>query len=825
MYGPIGQLLLLVAFLASAVSAGGYFVSARNDKSGIGNTLGHAAWAVVVLASVGAFVLLAYLFFTHQYQYAYVYQHASNDLPWYLLLSGVWAGQEGSFLLWIVFTSLVGGAFLAWSSRDYIAPVMAVVAACQFFLLSMIVGLPLGPVEIGSMPFSPLAEAFPEADIFRTNPDFVPVDGTGLNPILENIWIIAHPTTLFLGFALLTVPFGYAVAALWKRQYVKWVRPAFPWLLGGILVLGLSIALGGYWAYVTLSFGGYWAWDPVENASLVPWLVGVAALHAMLIQKKSGRAHKAALALTLLTFLLAIYESFLTRSGVLSEVSVHSFTDLGLYSQLLTWMAVMGGVGFGLFAWRYRDLPTPDRESHLLSREFLMFSGVVLLSGMALVVIIGTSAPILGHLFRDQPSTVPIEFYDRWTLPLAIGIAGLAGLGQLFWWNKMTVAKLSRVLLKPIELAVVSTVAVLVFTPFVERTIHSDVGTGTSQQASAGMGLAGGLEGFWTLYGESLLLLLLVFAAFFALYANGFVLWRIVRGNPRMAGGALAHVGLGLVLLGIVASSGLSNPLGSPGVDGTEQGYVVLHHGETRQLEDYEVRYTDNRRTEKGRTAYRLDVDGPEGRSFTVEPVAYKSGDQWVQHPGVKRFFATDLYVAITPRAMQEDLEAEERVEDGPSTKGGEMAMAKGDSTVVGGGRFAIEFVGFDGQVESAGIPDSAKVAVAAVVDVTHLQDGTTRRLRPVYLVMEDGSQRSIQNRMPDWDLAVSFVGVNVEAERIHLAVEGTEVPREDWIIVQASLKPFINVFWFGILLLTGGFLVAMVRRIQDLKIWRRRGA
>lgn len=823
MYGTVGQLFLVVAFLASIASAAGYFVSALRERAGFGELLGYAAWGVVILTTVGAFVLLSYLFVTHQYQYAYVYQHASNDLPWYLLLSGVWAGQEGSFLLWGVFTSLVGGAFLVWGVREYKPPVMTVVALSQGFLLSMIVGLSLGPIEIGSMPFSGLAEAFPDAEIFRANPDFVPADGTGLNPILENFWITAHPTTLFLGFALLTVPFGYAVAALWKRKYTQWVRPALPWMLGGLLTLGLSIALGGYWAYVTLSFGGYWAWDPVENASLVPWLVGVAALHAMLIQKKSGRAHKAALGLTILTFLLALYESFLTRSGVLSEVSVHSFTDLGLYGQLVTWMVVMGGGAFGLFVWRYRELPTPDRESNLLSREFLLFTGVVLLMAVATVVIIGTSAPILGYLFRDQPSTVPVEFYGQWTLPLAIGIAFLAGLAQLVWWNKMSVENVSRALLKPFELATLSTVVVLVMTPFAERTVGLDAIGGVSGQAATRMGFGGGLEEFWGLYGQSLLLLLLVFAAFVAFYANGFVLWRILRGNPRMAGGALAHVGLGLVLLGIVASSGMSTPLSTRGPDGSSQDYFVLHHGETRQVEEYEVHYRGKSPGERGRTAYQLDVDGPDGRSFSVAPVAYKSGDQWVQQPDIERFFTSDLYVAVTPRAMQDDLEQKDRVDDSASKKGGEIAMATGDSTVVGGGTFAIELVGLDQQVDSESVPDSAQVAVAAVVDVTRLQDGTTRRLRSVHLVMPDGSRQSIETGISEWDVAVSFVGVDVQSKRVHLRVDGVEVPAEDWVVVQASLKPFIHVFWLGILVLMGGVLVAMVRRIQDLNIWRRR--
>jgi cytochrome c biogenesis factor len=155
---------------------------------------------------------------------------------------------------------------------------------------------------------------------------------------------------LFLGFSAMVVPFAFAVAALWKKRYTQWVRPALPWTLFAVMSLGVAIAMGGYWAYVTLSFGGYWAWDPVENSSLVPWLLGVAAFHTMLVQKKSGSSQKASLILSIAAYLFVVYSTFLTRSGILGDVSVHSFVSLGLYNQLLIWIAVMGALGIGLFA-------------------------------------------------------------------------------------------------------------------------------------------------------------------------------------------------------------------------------------------------------------------------------------------------------------------------------------------------------------------------------------------------------------------------------------------------------------------------------------------
>jgi len=177
-----------------------------------------------------------------------------------------------------------------------------------------------------------------------------------------------HPPILFAGFSLMTVPYCFAMAALWKRKYNEWVGPALPWTLTANVILLTAIFLGGYWAYITLSFGGYWAWDPVENASLVPWLIGTAGIHTMIIQRKSSVAQKSSIIFALLAYVAVVYETFLTKSGILADSSVHSFTDLGLYNQLLAFMIVITGLGLGMFIWRYKELPSQKKESQILSR-------------------------------------------------------------------------------------------------------------------------------------------------------------------------------------------------------------------------------------------------------------------------------------------------------------------------------------------------------------------------------------------------------------------------------------------------------------------------
>lgn len=810
MWGTLGHLAILTGFVGCALACFAFTLAARRDPIGAeaysseGFTylrLGRWAWIAMTVLITASSAILIYLIVSHQFQYAYVYQNSSRDLPLKYVFSSFWAGQEGSKLLWATYTGLVGLALLKWAGR-YEAPVMAVVAFCQIFMISMVVGLQFGPLPIGADPFMMLADKFPDAPIFQSNPGFIPADGNGLNDLLQNYWMMIHPPTLFVGFATMIVPFAFAVAALWQKRYTEWVRPALPWTLFSLGVLMVGIVMGGYWAYETLNFGGYWAWDPVENSSFVPWLVGVAAVHMMIVQKKSGASHKAALFLCILAYMLVIYSTFLTRSGVLGDVSVHSFVDLGLSNQYLVWILAMGVVGFGFFAARYRSLPKPKKEPNVLSREFMIFSGAIILSAIAAAVIMGTSAPILGRIFRDSPSAVPISFYNNWTLPLAIGLMFLIGLGQLFWWQKMRVETINRVLLKPVALSVVATLVVLVLTPFAQLTaqpLATDPGAIATMQA----GFLGGLGEFWARHGYGLQMLLLLFVSFFAFFGNAQAGLKVARGNFSMVGGALAHVGVALMLLGIIASSGFSNTL----TDAPDRDNFIIARGQTKSVEGFLVTYEGSERNERGRGVYTVRFTDPSDRTFDVHPVAYQTErGEWIEHPDVKPFLEQDLFVAVSPAArFAEQVEEDEN--------GGTLTLAANDSTVVGDQEYAIHFVGYDTQVDPQHVPDSVAVAVSAVLKVTNLVTRETRELRPIYLVMEDGSQQYVQNRVRDWDLVVTFAGMNVTNGEADFVLEGVQLMPEDWVLVQAHVKPFINLLWLGSIVMTLGFGIAFMRR------------
>jgi len=392
----------------------------------------------------------------------------------------------------------------------------------------------------------------------------------------------------------------------------------------------------------------------------------------------------------------------------------------------------------------------------------------------------------------------------------------------------MTVESLNRVLLRPVVYATVCTVAVLALTPFaMETVVVPSSSTGGSLPTEAG--ILGGFQEFWATYGFALQMLLLVFVGFFSLFGNGTVLWRIGRGNPRMAGGALSHVGFALLILGVVASSGFSNPLPQIGhmqtadEDKQPRENFVLAKGQTRTVNGFEVTYTGQSENNRGRGIYHLSFTDPKGRSYDMNPVAYEgSGGQWFMHPDVKAFVEKDIFVAVTPRAATGAAN---------ETNGGEIELAKGDSTILGEQEYAVAFSHFevlrapDGMPTTddapssatSRVPANAQMAVGAVLRVTELQSGETRSLMPIYLVMDDNTEQYIENRVADWGVRFAFTQMNVGSGKATFAVDGVDVMPEDWVVVQAYAKPMISLVWIGIIVLTVGFLISVARRVQDI--------
>ena len=296
--GQLGRIALFLSFCASILAAVAYSAStnyrADTELAKSWKKIGRISFWIHGLGVFAIIGTVFYLMINQYYEYQYVQQHVSEDLPMRYIFSAFWEGQEGSFMLWM-FWHVILGLILMYAAKSWEAPVLAIFSMVQLVLGSMLLGVYIPffgeEFKIGANPLLLLREVM-DAPIFARADYASVIQGTGLNPLLQNYWMTIHPPTLFLGFASTLVPFAYGIAGLWTRRYKEWLQPVQPWALFSAAILGLGILMGGAWAYEALSFGGYWAWDPVENMSLVPWITLIAGVHTNLIARSTNHSIK-----------------------------------------------------------------------------------------------------------------------------------------------------------------------------------------------------------------------------------------------------------------------------------------------------------------------------------------------------------------------------------------------------------------------------------------------------------------------------------------------------------------------------------------------------
>ncbi|HZN97496.1 MAG TPA: heme lyase CcmF/NrfE family subunit [Gemmatimonadales bacterium] len=378
---------------------------------------------------------------SHDFNIEYVAAYTSRNLPDYYIFSAFWAGQKGSLLFWAVVLSLFASAAQLLTPRrySYLMPYVAgVTSAVVAFFVSVMV--------FAADPFERLS--------------FVPADGRGLNPQLQNVGMVIHPPMLYLGYISITIPFAFAVAALLSRRLDPgWIHAIRRWTLVSWLFLSIGITLGMWWAYVELGWGGYWAWDPVENASFLPWLTMTAFLHSVMIQEKRGMLKRWNLGLIFGTFLLSIFGTFITRSGVIA--SVHSFTQSNVGYFFLAFLVVAAVLAFTLLYTRWPLLKADVQLESMLSREAAFLFNNLLLVGIAFSVLWGTLFPILSELVKGTKITVGPPFFNRVNVPLGLLLLGLTGIGPLIAWRKASAANLRRQFITPTACGIVALVALL----------------------------------------------------------------------------------------------------------------------------------------------------------------------------------------------------------------------------------------------------------------------------------------------------------------------------------------------------------------------------
>jgi cytochrome c-type biogenesis protein CcmF len=793
----IGSIVLTLALASSVIAMVMFYLNFR----GYTNTLnyGRIAYHTMTMLVITASTILWYLLLTHQYQYHYVFSYSNNSLNTGFLVSSFWGGQEGSFMLWLLLTSIVGVVLQSYSSKrgDLEPRVMAVFTLATTFLLIMVSPWFKNPFEfIWATPVfidaksisaqflnAPFMQNFIFTDpnsqttFVKMSEDLynvlsasgiavndVVINGKGLNPQLLNFWMQIHPPTLFTGFSMATVPFAFAMAAMMKNDYRDWVRQAFPWVLAGTGILGLGIMMGGYWAYEMLGWGGYWAWDPVENSSLIPFLVGTASIHTLLVQRKSqakggiGRYARTNIILSLMTYVLVLYSTFLTRSGILGDASVHSFVDPGMlvYLFLVIFIGSFILLGFGmlLFRWKYLGEHVQIEEG-LLSRELALFTSAVVLCASATIVLVGTSAPIWG-------SAVDTFFYNEMHVPIAIIIGLLNGLSLLIKWKD---TKSQEILKK----SALSAGGAILFTILV-----------------VALGAV-----------DDVMMIVLTLTTAFALFVNLEIAIKIVKGNMKMLGAYVAHIGIALFILGVIGSASFS-----------EEVDVDLIKNETKSAFGFDMTFTGYSPIENN-TKYAFNINLKNGSSdYSVAPVMYISdfNNGLMREPDILTLLTKDIY--ISPLGYDEG--------KGENSEGQSLSLELGSQS-----KF-----------------DDATISYQSFIkpDMSAMTTGGSIKMGAVIIVQKDGKTYTdstvMQGSTGNFDfVAAQFNDANIKVQVqkidpttknavfiISNIVSKTQLTtqRKEILTVTASIKPFISFVWIGVLVMFIGFFVSVARRLKE---------
>ncbi len=426
----LGQFALWSAFLLGLWTSVLAFSGRWETRPDLRLAVTRAVYAMLLLLAVASFALWRGLL-GHDFNIEYVAGYTSRNLPTYYVVAAFWAGQKGSLLFWAVVLSIFA-ALAQWLTPKRYAHLLPYVAGVTtavtvFFISTMLFG--------GENPFERLA--------------FTPPDGRGLNPQLQNVAMTIHPPMLYLGYISITIPFAFAIAALLSRRLdTGWIQAIRKWTIVSWLFLSVGITLGMWWAYVELGWGGYWAWDPVENASLLPWLTMTAFLHSVMIQEKRGMLKRWNMGLVIGSFLLSIFGTFITRSGVIA--SVHSFAqgDVGYF--FLAFLLVSAILSFTLLYTRWPALEPDAKLEAVVSREGAFLFNNLMLLGIAFSVLWGTLFPILSEWVRGTKVTVGPPFFNRVNVPLGLLLLALTGIGPLIAWRKATPSNLKRQFRAPV---------------------------------------------------------------------------------------------------------------------------------------------------------------------------------------------------------------------------------------------------------------------------------------------------------------------------------------------------------------------------------------
>jgi cytochrome c-type biogenesis protein CcmF len=605
--GSIG-LIAALAFAAYAVVAGALGGKLRSLR--VTRSAERAVIAFFVMITL-AVVALEYLILTDNFNSAYVAEHSNRALPIYYKLPVLWSGQEGSLLFW------------TWLLSIYSALVVLMNRRRNRQLMPYVVSILMGTGVFFSVLINFVANPFSQLVLAGTSTrSFTPPDGNGLNPALQYPSMVIHPPMLYLGYVGMVVPFAFAMSALITRQLGdNWIRTTRRWTMVPWMFLGVGIILGGNWAYEVLGWGGYWAWDPVENASLLPWLAGTAFLHSVMIQEKRGMLKVWNMVLVIATFFLSIFGTFLTRSGIVS--SVHAFAQSNIGPFFAVFLGIILLFSVTLLFLRLDFLKSENQLDSVASRESgFLFNNWVLLAAV-FAVLWGTIFPIVSKAVENTTVTVGAPFFNRFMIPIGLILLFLTGAGPLLAWRKTSFQSIKQNFTVPLAVGVV---AVAIFYALGVRGLYVDMTvllTTFVAIATLGEFYKGARTRQRTLHEN--------FAQ--AVYS-------LTMRNTRRYGGYVIHLGIVILFVGFLGQAFKS------------ESKTLMAEGDLMQAKNYVLRCSSFTTGDTPNYEYERAVLSVirDGRALgTVEPEQrfYKASQEAVGHVAIRSSLGDDLYVVL----------------------------------------------------------------------------------------------------------------------------------------------------------------------------------
>lgn len=754
--GLIGRILILISSGAFAVSGIAWLFGGNRPALAKLGRFGFLAGCATLL---GSFVSLGILFATNRFEFEYVFGHADSKNALGYRIAGIWSGQEGSFLLWgtcaaifALFTVAKTGLYQRWYTIAY-----------SFFLGG------ITSILAFESPFN--------LNLFEGKP-FVPADGLGLAPSLQNYWVIIHPPTIFLGFGSLTALFALAFAALATKNYEDWIPIVRPWGIVATTLVGLGLCMGGFWAYETLGWGGFWMWDPVENVSFVPWCFTAALIHGVIVQATKKKWQISNLLLAGLPFLVFMYGTFLTRSGFLSEASVHSFAEMNS-SALKLLIVLLAGTVLAFFGlWGYRAFqarkikPVAETETGVgFRREAFYVLGMAALMTMGVATMIGMSVPFLQAVKGQKPKIVEEALYHQVLPWIFVPLMIIMAIAPFTAWNGSSAKELFSKIYTVFCISVGVTGLALFLTVVTSYGRQLDL---APPILMLGKFEVKGLAWLMVLFGICV----------FVMVGNFWRMGQLFKRSKMGTASFLSHVGVAILMAGLIISRGFES-----------KGQSFVMQDRPGRLMNYEVRFAGMTSNERDRdNKLKLDVYDPHNKDkvlFTATPGLYKmtmadGQESTMVWPHIERGFLMDTYVSLGQ--PQTDASQDITLKAGESARFGKMILTYEKMTR--SGEFGVTGTRFGAQV---------KVEAA----------GTTKSINPEMEIGESGKTIDHAIKLDD-QMELAMIGMNAADKSVVLRVR-LLTPLYP---IEIYHKPMTILVWFGTGVLTfSGFLAAFYRR------------